>query len=55
MDYPQIITIEAGKRCGKPCTRGTRMTVYDVLGCMAAGMSQEEILADFPAPTEIDL
>jgi len=48
MDYSQIITIEPGKRSGKPCIRGTRMTVYDVLGYMAAGMSQQEILADFP-------
>lgn len=55
MDYSQIITIEPGKRSGKPCIRGTRMTVYDVLGYMAAGMSHEEILADFPSLTETDL
>ena len=55
MDYSQIITIEPGKRSGKPCIRGMRITVYDVLGYMAAGMSQQEILADFPNLTETDL
>jgi len=55
LDYSQIITIESGKRSGKPCIRGMRMTVYDVLGYMAAGMSQQEILADFPALTETDI
>jgi uncharacterized protein (DUF433 family) len=55
LDYSRIITIEPGKRSGKPCIRGTRMTVYDVLGYMAAGMSQQEILADFPSLTETDI
>ena len=55
MDYSQIITIEPGKRSGKPCIRGMRITVYDVLGYMAAGMSQQEILADFPSLTETDI
>jgi len=55
VDYSQIITIEPGKRSGKPCIRGMRITVYDVLGYMAAGMSQQEILADFPNLTETDL
>ena len=55
MDYSQFITIESGKRSGRPCIRGTRMTVYDVLGYMAAGMSQQEILADFPDLTELDI
>jgi uncharacterized protein (DUF433 family) len=55
MDYSKIITIEPGKRSGKPCIRGLRITVYDVLGYMAAGMSQEEILADFPDLTETDI
>jgi uncharacterized protein (DUF433 family) len=55
MDYSQIITIEPGKRSGKPCIRGLRITVYDVLGYMAAGMSQEEILADFPDLKETDI
>jgi uncharacterized protein (DUF433 family) len=55
VDYSQIITIEPGKRSGKPCIRGMRITVYDVLGYMAAGMSQQEILADFPSLTETDI
>jgi len=42
------ITIEPGKRGGKPCVRGMRITVYDVLEYLASGMSFEEILADFP-------
>jgi uncharacterized protein (DUF433 family) len=42
------ITIEAGKRSGQPCIRGLRITVWDVLGWLAAGMSQDEILADYP-------
>ena len=55
VDYSQIITIEPGKRSGKPCVRGLRITVFDVLGYMAAGMAQEEILADFPDLTETDI
>lgn len=47
-NYREIITIEPGKRGGKPCIRGMRITVYDVLGYLAAGMSKEEILHDFP-------
>jgi uncharacterized protein (DUF433 family) len=42
------ITIHADKRGGKPCIRNMRITVYDILGWLAAGMSQEEIIADFP-------
>jgi uncharacterized protein (DUF433 family) len=42
------ITLEPGKRGGKPCIRGMRITVYDVLGWLAAGMSTDEILADYP-------
>lgn len=55
MDYSKIITIEPGKRSGKPCIRGTRMTVTDVLEYLAAGMSEEEILADFPDLTAEDI
>ena len=55
MDYSQIITIDPGRRSGKACIRDTRITVYDVLDYMASGMSQEEILADFPDLTEIDI
>jgi uncharacterized protein (DUF433 family) len=55
MDYSQIITIEPGKRSGKPCVRGLRITVYDVLDYMAGGMSPEAILADFPDLTDTDI
>ena len=46
--YAEIITVEPGKRGGKPCIRGLRITVYDVLEYLASGMSENEILADFP-------
>lgn len=55
MSYRNIITIEPGKRGGKPCIRGMRITVYDVLGWLAAGMSHAEILDDFPELTEEDI
>jgi uncharacterized protein (DUF433 family) len=55
MDYQGIITIEPGKRGGKPCIRGMRITVYDVLGYLAASMTHQEILADFPYLTEQDI
>jgi uncharacterized protein (DUF433 family) len=55
MDYRKIITIEPGKRSGKPCIRGLRITVYDVLGYLASGMSKEEILRDFPYLTAEDI
>lgn len=55
MDYRKIITIESGKRSGKPCIRGMRITVYDVLSYLASGMTQQEILADFPYLTEGDI
>ncbi len=48
VDYRSIITIEKGKRNGKPCIRGMRITVYDILGYLASGMSPDEIIADFP-------
>jgi uncharacterized protein (DUF433 family) len=48
MDYQDRITIEPGKRAGKPCIRGLRITVYDVLEYLASGMSEEAILRDFP-------
>jgi len=48
MDYMSRITMEPGKRSGKPCVRGLRITVADVLDYLASGMSDEEILADFP-------
>lgn len=55
MDYTKIITIEPGKRSGKPCIRGMRITVSDVLEYLASGMSIEEILEDFPELTEEDV
>ncbi len=55
MDYTKIITYEPGKRSGKPCIRGLRITVYDVLSYLAAGMTTEEILTDFPELTEEDV
>src|SRR2546430_3902055 len=55
MDYRQRITIEPGKRGGKPCIRGLRITVYDVLEYLASGMSEAEILHDFPDLTQEDI
>jgi uncharacterized protein (DUF433 family) len=55
MSYKNIITIEPGKRSGKPCIRGMRITVYDVLSYLASGMTFEEILADFPYLTKEDI
>jgi uncharacterized protein (DUF433 family) len=55
MSYHDIITIEPGKRGGKPCVRRMRITVYDVLGWLAAGMSHAEVLDDFPELTEADI
>ncbi len=55
MSYQDIITIESGKRGGKPCIRGMRITVYDVLEYLASGMSHEEILQDFPCLTKEDI
>ena len=48
MDYRERITIEPDKRARKPCIRGLRITVYDILGYLASGMSEAEILEDFP-------
>jgi uncharacterized protein (DUF433 family) len=55
IDYHDIITIEPGKRGGKPCIRGLRITVYDILEYFAAGMTEEEILADFDYLTHDDI
>lgn len=48
MSYHERITIEPGKRGGRPCIRGMRITVYDILDWLASGMSEDEILSDFP-------
>ena len=55
MSYKQVVTIEPGKRGGKPCIRGLRITVYDVLEYLASGMSEDEILQDFPDLTREDI
>lgn len=55
MKYKGIITIEPGKRGGKPCIRGMRITVYDVLDYLASGMTHEEVLDEFPYLTEEDI
>ena len=55
VDYHGIITIEPGKRSGKPCIRGLRLTVSDVLEYLASGMTEADILADFPELTQTDL
>ncbi len=55
MDYKKLITLEAGKRSGKPCIRGLRITVYDVLNMLANGMNSEEIIDDFPELTKGDI
>jgi uncharacterized protein (DUF433 family) len=54
-DYEKIITIESGKRSGKPCIRGTRMTVTDVLEYLAGGTTQDELLDEFPDLTAQDI
>jgi len=53
--YRERITLEPGKRGGKPCVRSMRITVYDVLGWLAAGMSENQILEDFPELTHEDI
>ena len=55
MDYEKYITIEPGKRGGKPCIRGLRITVYDVLDYLASGMTEDEILRDFPDLSREDI
>lgn len=55
IDYSNIITLEPGKRSGKPTIRGLRITVYDVLSYLAADMTVNEILSDFPTLTREDI
>jgi len=55
MNYKDFITVEPGKRGGKPCVRGLRITVYEVLEYLASEMTEDEILADFPDLTKEDL
>lgn len=53
--YRHIITLEPGKRGGQPCIRGMRISVADILGWLAAGRSEDEIVADFPELTRQDI
>lgn len=55
MEYAGIITLQPEKRSGKPCIRGLRITVYDVLEYLASGMSHAEILAEFPYLVDEDI
>jgi len=55
MDYRDIITIEPGKRSGKPCIRGMRITVQDILEYLAGGMTEDEIVSDFPELKDEDI
>jgi uncharacterized protein (DUF433 family) len=55
VNYSGIITMEPGKRSGKPCIRGLRITVYDVLESLASGMSHADILREFPYLTKTDI
>ncbi|EKD09021.1 hypothetical protein SPLC1_S204220 [Arthrospira platensis C1] len=55
MDYRERITLEPSQRSGKPCIRGMRITVYDVLSYLASGMTYQEILDDFPYLTQEDI
>ncbi len=55
VDYKSLITLEPGKRGGKPCVRGLRISVQDVLGWLAAGMSIDEIVLDYPELTREDI
>ncbi|NCN11132.1 MAG: DUF433 domain-containing protein [Leptospira sp.] len=55
VDYRSIITFNKDIRDGKPCIRGMRITVYDILGYLASGMEYDEILTDFPYLTKGDI
>lgn len=55
MDYHRVITIDSAKCGGKPCIRGMRITVYDVLDYLASGMSEDQIVRDFPDLTREDI
>lgn len=55
MNFEDRITIDADVRSGKPCIKGTRITVYDILEYLAGGMSEAELLEDFPSLTHADV
>jgi len=54
-NYKNIITIDPGKRSGKPCIRGMRITVYDILGWLASGMTTREVIEEYPELKEEDI
>ena len=55
MNYREVISIEPGKRGGRPCIRGMRISIYDILGWLAAGMTNEQIIKEFPELTLEDI
>lgn len=55
IDYTKYITIQSNRRGGKPCIRDTRITVYDILEYLASGMTEDQILQDFPELTSEDI
>ena len=55
IDYKKIITIEAGKRSGKPCIRGMRITVYDIIRHLSSGLTYDELIENFPEITKEDI
>ncbi|MBI4454805.1 MAG: DUF433 domain-containing protein [Acidobacteria bacterium] len=55
MQFEERVTISPGVRGGKPCIRGTRITVYDILEYLAGGMTEDQILNDFPSLTREDI
>jgi uncharacterized protein (DUF433 family) len=55
INYKEYITIEPGKRSGKPCIRGIRIAVYDILNMLADGMTYDEIIDDYPKITKEDI
>lgn len=55
VDYKHIITIESGNGNGKPCVRGMHISVYDVLSCLASGMTAQQVIEDFPELTKEDI
>lgn len=54
-DYKEYLSIDSSKRFGRPCIKGTRITVADVLGWLASGMTKQEIIADYPELQEVHI
>ncbi len=55
MSTHPLITLEPGQRCGRPCVRGMRIAVADVLGWLAAGMTPEQVIDEYPELTDADI